>query len=166
MSAAGHCRATFPRRKDSILVSSYLGRLSNSALLVIGAALIANPRALRAQRGGGGGHNSMPVICVHDCSVREGMSSDDDLKDFRRVVALQATPDQRAAFAKIAQYTQAASDQLKNLSRIRGENPNFSVGRQALPGLITELLSTRPLRRRAPAARIFSARFRTHKSLD
>jgi hypothetical protein len=92
----------------------------STAALLAGIALLISPRTMLAQRhgggegGGGGGHGSQPVICVHDCpAVREGLSKEDDLKAFRRAIAVQATDEQRAAFAKLAQYTQAASDQLK-----------------------------------------------------
>jgi hypothetical protein len=55
---------------------------------------------------------------VHDCpALREGLSSQDDLKNFRRVIAVQATPDQRAAFDKVAHYAQAAGDQLQEFRK-------------------------------------------------
>jgi len=43
----------------------------------------------------------------------DGISEKDNLKDFHRAMAVQANTEQRAAFAKVAQYTQAASDQLQ-----------------------------------------------------
>ncbi len=114
MFHTGLCRAHAPFHRVSLsIVPVSRGCLSSSVLLVAAIALTANPSAMFAQRGGGGGRNSMPVICVHDCTVREGLSSEDDLKNFHRVVALQATPEQRAAFTKIAQYTEAARDRLK-----------------------------------------------------
>ena len=98
-----------------------------AAPLLLAIALIATPGTARAQRGGGGGgnigdgsssgavgRNSIPLICVHDCpSLREGLDPDDTLKSFRQALAVQATPEQLAAFAKIAQYTQTASDSLQ-----------------------------------------------------
>jgi len=94
--------------------------LPGIAVLMIAVALLV-PRSMLAQRGGGGGgnggggRNTTPIICVHDCpSLREGLNADDDLKSFRRSIAMQATADQRAAFARISQYTQAACDQLKD----------------------------------------------------
>ncbi len=99
------------------------------APLLLAVALIATPGTVRAQRGGGGGgggnigdgsssgtvgRNSIPLICLHDCpSLREGLNADDTLKNFRQAIAVQATAEQRAAFAKIAQYTQTASDSLQ-----------------------------------------------------
>jgi hypothetical protein len=57
----------------------------------------------------------MPVICVYDCPpLRNGLTAEDDLKNFRRAIAVQATAEQRAAFAKVAQYAEGAGDQLKN----------------------------------------------------
>ncbi len=93
---------------------------------ILGSALVIgiSPATMFAQRGGGGGgggaaggggRNSTPIICVHDCpAIRGGLSSEDDLKNFRRAMEVQATDEQRAAFAKIAQYTQAASERLKD----------------------------------------------------
>ncbi len=92
------------------------------AVLFVGIALLISPRATLAQRHGGGGGGGAPgepgrsssVICIYDCSNRQGLNSEDSLKNFRRFLAVQATAEQSAAFNKIAQYTQAASDQLKN----------------------------------------------------
>jgi len=98
--------------------------MSSVAVLIVGVALLTSPRTLLAQRGGGGGgggaglnsgHNTMPIICVHDCTdPRKQLNIEDDLKNFRRSIAVQATAEQRAAFAKISQYTQAAGDQMKD----------------------------------------------------
>ncbi len=97
--------------------------------LIVALALLAAPSTMLAQRGGGGGggggaalggggRNASPIICVHDCpALREGLTAEDSLKNFRRAMAVQATPEQRAAFAKIAQYTQAASDKLQELRK-------------------------------------------------
>jgi hypothetical protein len=67
-----------------------------------------------AGMGTGGGRNTTPMICVHDCgTLTEGLDTKDYLKNFRRAIAVQADAEQRAGFAKITQYTQAASDQLQ-----------------------------------------------------
>ncbi|HEY6303371.1 MAG TPA: hypothetical protein VIX14_09920 [Terriglobales bacterium] len=100
--------------------------------VMVGIALLASPCITLAQRGGGGGggsgmgggggtglgsgggRNTTPMICVHDCgSLSEGLDTTDYLKNFRRAMAVQANPEQRAAFAKVAQCTQVASDQLQ-----------------------------------------------------
>lgn len=99
-------------------------RLRSVAVLIIGVgiALLASSSTTLAQRGGGGGagaigpaggRNAAPVICLYDCpALRDGLSSEDSLKNFRRVMAVQATEEQRAAFARISKYIQAASDQI------------------------------------------------------
>jgi hypothetical protein len=99
------------------------------AALMVGITLLVGPRITLAQRGGGGGgggmgggggtgtgggRNTTPVICVHSCSTPNGgLDPTDYLKNFHRAMAVQANAEQRAAFAKVAQYTQAASDQLQ-----------------------------------------------------
>ena len=45
--------------------------------------------------------------------LASGVNEKDDLKNFHQAMAVQATDEQRAAFAKLAQYTQDASDRLK-----------------------------------------------------
>jgi hypothetical protein len=82
------------------------------AALIAGIALLTSPCRVAAQRGGGA-HVAKPIICVYDCPNTEGRSALNDLKEFQRVMAMQATPEQRAAFAKITQYTQAAIDRLQ-----------------------------------------------------
>jgi len=68
--------------------------------LVCGMALLMSPRALLAQRRGGqGGGPGRPPV---------GVSNTDDLKDFKRAVALQATPDQRIQFQRLTKSTKAA----------------------------------------------------------
>ena len=80
--------------------------------MIVGIALLASPVRTLAQRGGGGGHG-MPAGAGAGVGIASGVSDKDDLKDFHQAMAVQATDEQRAAFAKIAQYTQAASDRLK-----------------------------------------------------
>lgn len=98
-------------------------RLHAVALSLVATALLT-PHHMFAQRhggggggagaGAGGGTGGRPTICVHDCATPgSGLSSEDELKTFRRAIAVQANPEQRAAFAKVTGYTQAASDQLK-----------------------------------------------------
>jgi hypothetical protein len=78
------------------------------ALLIIGFALLASPSRTLAQRsGGGGGHGT-----TGGAGLGSGVSEKDDLKNFHQAMAVQATDEQRAAFAKLAQYTQDASDRL------------------------------------------------------
>src|SRR5208337_2851462 len=108
------------------IVCGFRVSASGLAALMIGIVLLAGPTTVVAQRHGGGGgggaagsgNNSRPIICLHDCpALREGLSAEDDLKDFRRSIAVQASDEQRAAFVKILQYTQAASDRLRDFQQ-------------------------------------------------
>jgi hypothetical protein len=118
------------QRTIFIVLSPMFSRGSRSAfaiaLPIVGIVLLAAPGGLHAQRGGGGGgagmggapRNATPIICVHDCpELRDGLSPTDDLKNFRRALAVQATAEQRAAFAKVAQYTQSASDDVQTFRK-------------------------------------------------
>jgi hypothetical protein len=111
---------------------------------MLGITLLASPCTMFAQHGGGGGggggmgggsaagagggRNTTPLICVHDCrTLTEGLDTTDYLKNFRRAMAVQANAEQRAAFAKVTQYTQAASDQLQafreSLQKVPASSP-------------------------------------------
>ena len=83
------------------------------AVLIIGFALLVSPSRLLAQRsGGGGGGHGMPNG-GGGAGLGSGVSERDDLKNFHQAMAVQATDEQRAAFVKLAQYTQDAGDRLK-----------------------------------------------------
>lgn len=109
-------RRTNPSRNiNADLVDRRAHRLLNpissiDAFLLTAVLLIAGP--VLAQRGGGA-HVNQPVVCVYDCPAIETLNTEDTLKNFRRSMAMQATTDQRAAFAKISQYAEAASDQIQ-----------------------------------------------------
>ena len=116
--------AVFRHVVSLVIVSGFHRSASGLAALIFGIVLLAGPTTVVAQRHGGGGggpaaggenSNTRPIICLHDCpALRGGLSSEDDLKNFRRSIAVQATDEQRAAFAKILQYAQAASDRLRD----------------------------------------------------
>jgi hypothetical protein len=116
-------------------MSAFRRSVLNVPVLIVGVALLITPGKLLAQRGGGGGggaaagggRNSTPIICVHDCpALRDGLNAEDDLKNFRRTIAVQATAEQRAAFAKISQYSQTAADRLKDFRESLGKGPASS----------------------------------------
>jgi hypothetical protein len=112
-----------------------------AALFLAGIALLAVASPTLAQRGGGGGgniggpgpaaaggRNVLPIICVHDCpALRDGLSTDDSLKDFHRAMAVQATDEQRAAFAKIAKQIHDASDRLRTFLETLQKAPAASA---------------------------------------
>ncbi len=95
------------------------------AVLIVGIALLASPSRTLAQRGGGGGHG-MPTGAGTGTGLASGVSDKDDLKNFHQAMAVQATDEQRAAFAKLAQYTQDASDRLKAFRGLLQEVPASS----------------------------------------
>jgi hypothetical protein len=86
------------------------------AALLAGIVLLAGPTSAVAQHGGGGGGGGRGMGGGSGAGVGrpDGVSEKDDLKDFHLALALQATPEQIAAFRKVAQYTQTASDQLQS----------------------------------------------------
>jgi hypothetical protein len=95
-----------------------LRRLVRPAVaLLAGIVLLGGPTAAMGQHGGGGGGGGGRGIgggSGISVGRPDGVSEKDDLKDFHRALALQATPEQIAAFRKVAQYTQTAGDQLQS----------------------------------------------------
>ncbi len=90
-----------------------LRRISVPAIgaLLVGIALLTNPSRMLAQHDGGRsqpGANSKPVICVRDCFEPSSGSSPEDDKELQRIMDVQATAQQSAAFASLAQDIQAA----------------------------------------------------------
>ena len=78
--------------------------------LVCGIVLLLNPPALLAQhRGGRGAGAGRPAT---------GASNTDDLKDFKRAVALQASPDQVIQFQRLTKSTQAARKGAQDLLQL------------------------------------------------
>src|SRR5580704_19437472 len=111
----------------------------NFAVPLVTVVLLAGPCTTFAQRGGGGfGGRSTPgtvhgrpLSCVHDCpDTPEGTSSEDDLKNFEHLMAVQATADQSAAFIKVMQYAQDASTQLQTF-RDHPQKVNAALSDQA-----------------------------------
>jgi hypothetical protein len=102
--------------------------------LVCGIVLLMNPYALLAQRRGGHGAGSAraPV----------GESSADDLKGFKRAVALQASPDQVAQFWRLSESTQAARKTAQALLKL-AENPSKTNSFRSTDELASALERTR-----------------------
>jgi hypothetical protein len=82
-------------------------------MLMVAIVLLVSPVTLLAQHGGGGGGRGVGGGTGGGAGRPGGVSEKDDLKDFHRAMAVQATDEQRAAFAKVAQFAQAASDHLQ-----------------------------------------------------
>ena len=78
--------------------------------VVCGIVLLMSPHALLAQhRGGHGAGAGRPST---------GASNTDDLKDFKRAIALQATPDQVTQFQRLTKSTQAARKGAQDLLQL------------------------------------------------
>jgi hypothetical protein len=80
--------------------------------LVCGIAILMNPYILLAQRRGGRGAGT--------ATPPTGVSSTDDLKDFKRAIALQASPGQIVQFRQLTKSTQAARQSAQDLSKLAG----------------------------------------------
>ena len=86
--------------------------MSRLTWLACGIVLLMGPHTLLAQRRGaqGAGAGRAPA----------GVSSTDDLKDFKRAVALQATPDQVTQFQQLTRSIQAARKGAQDLLHLVG----------------------------------------------
>jgi hypothetical protein len=85
--------------------------------LVCGIVLVTNSHALLAQRRGGRGGGT--------AGAPGGVSRSDDLKDFKRAVALQASPDQVVQFRRLTESTQVARKSAQDLVKL-AENTSKS----------------------------------------
>lgn len=94
------------------------------AVLIVGIVLLASPSRVLAQHGGGGGHGK--PTGGGGAGRASGANEKDDLKDFHRAMAVQATAQQRAAFASVAQAAQAASEQLQAFRELLRKVPASS----------------------------------------
>jgi hypothetical protein len=113
-------------------------RMSASGLLIptIAIALLLAPAPMVAQRGGGGGGgggiagralHGRPLICVHDCpDTPDAVSADDGLDNFEHIMAVQASSDQSAAFAKVTKDAQDAANQLQVFRDLLQKTPASS----------------------------------------
>jgi hypothetical protein len=91
-------------------------RSSFLSVVVLGAAVLAYPRAMLAQRGAGGGHTGGGVAGGDGLSgvgKPTGVDVKDDLRDFHELVAVQATSQQIIAYDLMLKSTVAASTELQ-----------------------------------------------------
>jgi hypothetical protein len=84
--------------------------LSRLLMAALGIVLAFSPCSLWAQRGGGRGGHGNPAG-----SSKGEPAESDELKDFNRAVALQATPQQVELFQQLAKDTTAAAAKAGNL---------------------------------------------------
>lgn len=89
--------------------------------LVCGIVLLMGSHTLLAQRRGGNGAGAG--------RGPTGVSNTDDLKDFKRAVALQATPDQMIQFQRLTKSTQAARKDAQDLLQLAGNASKLDLFR-------------------------------------
>src|SRR5277367_6261569 len=91
-------------------------RISRLKTIVIGAALLASPCGVLAQRGAGGGHTGGGTAGgggLSSTGKATGVDVKDDLKDFHETMAVQATSQQIVEYAAMMKSTEAAATELK-----------------------------------------------------
>ena len=91
------------------------GRLGVKTIF-LGAALLAYPCSTFAQHGGGGGHIGGSAAGGGGLSGGNratGIENKDDLRDFHQIMAVQASNEQKIAYAGMLQSTAVASTELK-----------------------------------------------------
>ncbi len=81
--------------------------------LTLAVLVLFISRPLFAQHGGGGGGFGGGAPSSGGAGRPGGVSEKDELKDFHRVMAVMATPDQKSAFNIVAHDLQSAIDQLQ-----------------------------------------------------
>ncbi|HKN16172.1 MAG TPA: hypothetical protein VJX47_04470 [Candidatus Sulfotelmatobacter sp.] len=102
------------------------GRLGVKTIF-LGAALLAYPCATFAQHGGGGGHIGGSAAGGGGLSGGNratGIENKDDLRDFHQIMAVQASNEQKIAYAGMLQSTAVASTELKAFIEQTGKEHN------------------------------------------
>jgi hypothetical protein len=142
-------RSTISAQDDSVcgsniqLMFTIASRISTLKTIVLGGALLAYPGALLAQRGAGGGHTGGGTAGgegLGSIGKPSGVDVKDDLKDFREVLAVQATTQQIVEFAAMIKSTEAATAELKMFPGQAGKEGSGSelAGRGATIGQAIE----------------------------
>jgi hypothetical protein len=112
---------------------------ARAAVFVLAIALLALSHSMFAQRGGGGlgGPTASPAGSPAGGVVGnrpDGVSEGDGLKAYHHAIAVQATTDQRSAFARVALYTESAGNQLQDFRKSLQDPAPAN-----LPGRVTAL---------------------------
>jgi hypothetical protein len=106
--------------------------MNRLATLVCGIVLLLSPNTLLAPRRGGHGASTG--------SPPTGVSNTDDLKDFNRAFALQATPDQVIQFHRLTKSIQAARKGAQDLLQVaeNASKPDLFHYTNPLPSAVEE----------------------------
>lgn len=102
------------------------GRLAVKTIF-LGAALLTCPTGVMAQHGGGGGHIGGAAAGGGGLSGGNratGIENKDDLRDFHEIMAVQASSEQKIAYAAMLQSTALADSALKAFIEQMGKEHN------------------------------------------
>jgi hypothetical protein len=103
------------------------GSGSGVKTIVLGVALLTYPCRMLAQHGGGGGHIGGSAAGGGGLSGGNratGIETKDDLKDFHEIMAVQASSEQKIAYAAMLKSTAGASAELKAFIEQIGKENN------------------------------------------
>ncbi|MFY9947329.1 MAG: hypothetical protein WAK27_01460, partial [Candidatus Sulfotelmatobacter sp.] len=106
-----------------------VGSGSGLKTVVLGTALLVYPCTSFAQHGGGGGHIGGSAAGGGGLSSgnrASGVENKDDLRDFHEIMAVQASNEQKAAYAAMVKSTAAASAQLQGFVSLLDKQNNVS----------------------------------------
>jgi hypothetical protein len=95
--------------------------------MILATALLAFPCAVFAQHGGGGGRIGGPAAGGGGLSGGNratGIETKDDLRNFHEIMAVQATSEQKIAYASLLKSTASASTELKAFIEHIGKENN------------------------------------------
>lgn len=106
-----------------------VGSSSGLKTFLLGAALLVYPCTSFAQHGGGGGHIGGSAAGGGGLSSGNhatGIENKDDLRDFHEIMAVQASNEQKAAYAVMVKSTAAANAQLQGFVALLDKENNAS----------------------------------------
>jgi hypothetical protein len=114
-------------------MSRRVGSSSGLKTVVLGTALLVYPLASFAQHGGGGGRIGGTAAGGGGLSSGNratGIENKDDLRDFHEIMAVQASNEQKAAYAEMVKSTAAASTQLQAFVALLRENNASEIAKR------------------------------------
>ncbi len=102
------------------------GRRSRLKTIVLAAALLAYPSAMFAQHGGGGhiGGTAAGGDGLSSGNHASGIDAKDDLRDFHEIMAVQASNEQKTAYALMLKSAKTADAELQGLITLLGKGSN------------------------------------------
>ncbi len=95
--------------------------------IILGVALLALPAGVLAQHGAGGGRIGGPTAgggSMTGGGHPTGVENKDDLRDFHQIMAVQASREQKAAFAALVKTTSVAMAELQDFMKQAGKEGN------------------------------------------